>query len=200
MKGVVVECGCYKGASSAALSLVCAIVKRRLVVCDLFEGLPDDDAPVHFSLHNRQYGHYKRGMFTGALDEVKANIKAHGDIDVCSFIKGYFNELLKALRDPIVFAFLDVDLESSTRDALKYIWPLLIDGGAVFTDDAGDLDCVRPFFDDGWWHEQFGLKSPGFIGSGCGLSDFLSSNGYARKMERFDKTKFSRASWLYYPD
>jgi hypothetical protein len=37
--GVVVECGCYLGGSTANLSLVCDIVRRELVVYDSFEGL-----------------------------------------------------------------------------------------------------------------------------------------------------------------
>ena len=41
IRGDVVECGVYKGASSASLSLVCALVGRKLWVCDSFSGLPD---------------------------------------------------------------------------------------------------------------------------------------------------------------
>ena len=38
--GVVVECGCFMGGSTANLSLVCGIVGRGLIVYDSFEGLP----------------------------------------------------------------------------------------------------------------------------------------------------------------
>src|SRR5690348_8387786 len=36
MPGDVIECGSYKGASAASLSLICSIVGRRLFVCDSF--------------------------------------------------------------------------------------------------------------------------------------------------------------------
>ena len=52
--GVVVECGTWKGASAANLSLICRIVGRRLKVYDSFEGFPsgaegDREAP-HYRL------------------------------------------------------------------------------------------------------------------------------------------------------
>ena len=40
MEGVVVECGCFLGGSTANLSLVCEVVGRELIVYDSFEGLP----------------------------------------------------------------------------------------------------------------------------------------------------------------
>ena len=40
IEGVIVECGCWQGGTTANLSLVCDIVDRQLVVYDSFEGLP----------------------------------------------------------------------------------------------------------------------------------------------------------------
>ena len=40
VEGVVVECGCFHGGSTANLSLICDIVGRELIVYDSFEGLP----------------------------------------------------------------------------------------------------------------------------------------------------------------
>ena len=39
---IIVECGCFKGASSISLSIFSKIVNRKLIY-DSFEGLPDDD-------------------------------------------------------------------------------------------------------------------------------------------------------------
>jgi len=39
--GVLVECGCYQGGSSAKLCLVAAMTARKLYVCDSFQGLPE---------------------------------------------------------------------------------------------------------------------------------------------------------------
>ncbi len=202
VKGDVVECGVWKGASSASLSLVCARVGRRLKVCDSFQGLPDDGLRLHTGLHTRVYGYYQEGMFRGALDEVRENIRRYGVLEVCDFVPGFFRESLAALTGPVAFAFLDVDLESSTRECLKALWPLLIDHAAVFSDDAGDLDVVRVYFDDPWWREQLGCSAPGFVGSGCGLplSPAYSSLGYTRKEGSFNATAWRRAPFLYYPE
>jgi len=199
-KGNVAECGAFKGASSASLSLVCQRTGRRLLVCDSFQGLPDDGMKLHVAQHFGIYGYYKEGMFCGRLEEVKANIKAYGAPEVCQFITGFFSDSLKALKDPIAMAFVDVDLVSSTQECLRYLWPLLAEDGAIYTDDAGDLDCVSVFFDNEWWKENLGCPAPGLIGSGCGLplNPSFSSLGYIRKMSRPD-TKLARAGHLYYP-
>jgi len=200
--GDIIECGVWKGASTASLSIVCSRVGRRLVVCDSFEGLPDDGLKRHTGLHTGVYGHYQEGMFRGAEQEVRANVERCGAIEACTFVKGFFNESLRQLSSPISFAFLDVDLESSMRDCLRHIWPLLVDGGYVYTDDAGDLDVVKVFFDDPWWRETLGCRAPGFVGSGCGLplNPAHSSIGYTRKLDHFDPAEWQRVSFLHYPD
>jgi O-methyltransferase len=202
VNGDVVECGVWKGASSASLSRVCALSGRRLKLCDSFEGLPDDGLKVHKGLHTGVYGYYKEGMFKGALEAVKENIRRHGNPEVCDYVEGFFSESLAALKDPVCFAFLDVDLESSMRDCLRAIWPLLIENGAIYSDDAGDLDVVRVFFDDPWWRKQLGCDAPGLVGSGCGLplSASYSSLGYTRKLSAFRKEDWKKADFLYYPD
>ena len=40
LNGVVVECGCFRGGTTANLSLACQVVGRELYVYDSFEGLP----------------------------------------------------------------------------------------------------------------------------------------------------------------
>jgi len=202
VKGDVVECGVWKGASAASLSCVCRAVKRRLWVCDSFQGLPADGMARHTGMHTAVYGYYREGMFEGALEEVRENIRRCGEIDVCTFLPGYFEKSLALLKDPVAFAFLDVDLASSTRDCLQYIWPLLVEDGAIYTDDAGDLDVAKVFFDESWWRTTLGQPAPGYVGSGCGiaLNPQSSSIGYTRKSTRFDPAKWRRAPFLYYPD
>ncbi|MBI2423822.1 MAG: class I SAM-dependent methyltransferase [Candidatus Hydrogenedentes bacterium] len=201
-EGVVVECGCWKGASSASLSRVCALTGRRLVVCDSFAGLPGDGMRRHVGVHTGVYGYYREGMFAGALDEVQANIRAWGAIEVCDFVPGFFSESLKALHSPVALGFLDVDLESSMRDCVRAIWPLLVEGGYLYSDDAGDLDVVKVFFDTAWWRETLDCSAPGFVGSGCGLplSPSYSALGYARKLGAFEESAWKRAGFLHYPE
>jgi hypothetical protein len=156
----------------------------------------------HLAPHFGIYGYYRKGMFAGRLEEVRANVTRYGDVRACTFIQGFFAESLRALTEPVALAFLDVDLVSSTQDCLRYVWPLLVEGGHVYTDDAGDLEVVRVFFDDGWWSSTLGSRSPGYVGSGCGLplNPLYSSLGYARKLSGLDPSRWARAPHLYYPD
>jgi hypothetical protein len=200
-KGDVIECGCYKGSSTASLSLACKQAGRRLWVCDSFEGLPEDESTrVHDYPHLQVYGHYEKGMYAGRLEEVKGNVARFGDLSVCQFVPGFFSESLKSLTGPFVLAFLDVDLVSSMRDCIRHIWPLVADGGLVFTDDSLDMEVVRVWFDDNWWRETLGERSPGYVGSGCGLplAPDSSSLGYARKLAR-PQEYYQRVPWLRYP-
>ena len=201
-EGSVVECGVWKGASAASLSLICRRVNRRLFVCDSFQGLPDDGMRRHVGEHTGVHGCYKEGMFAGNQEEVSANIERFGALEVCEFVSGFFGTSLSHMDSPLVCVFLDVDLEQSTRDCLAHLWPLLVDGAAVYTDDAGDLDVVRVFFDDPWWKETLGCPAPGYVGSGCGLplNPEHSSLGYARKHVAFRPEEWRRAPFLHYPE
>lgn len=199
--GDVIECGVWKGASAANLSLVCSMVGRRLLVCDSFEGLPDEGLRLYLAPHYKVYGYLKGGMFCGTLAEVQANIEALGKLHVCVPVPGLFSESLKGLARPIVFAFLDVDLPSSFRDCLSAIWPLLVEGGAIYVDDVGCMNVVSVFFDDLWWQRHLGCPAPGLVGSGCGLPISLhrSNLGYVRKLPPLDPNRWQRDPDLHYP-
>ncbi|NJK81719.1 MAG: hypothetical protein HC876_14900 [Chloroflexaceae bacterium] len=181
--GDVIECGVWKGATSASLSLVCEMTGRRLIVADSFAGLPGTNPYLYRVDHMQSYDYLEPGRFRGTLDEVRANIRDYGALAVCSFLGGWFADTLPTLDRPLVFAFLDADLESSTRDCLRAIWPLLAEGGLIYTDDAGNMAVVRIFFDEPWWQTHCGEPAPGFIGSGSGLPimPITSSIGYIRK-------------------
>jgi O-methyltransferase len=201
-KGAVIECGCFKGGSTAALSLICRLVGRKLIVCDSFEGLPDDETDVVRNYpHLQVFGYTDKGMYAGRFEEVQMNIIRFGSIENCTFIRGFFNESLKSLNEPIAFAFLDVDLLSSIKDCLKYIWPLLSNNGLLYTDDSCDMEVVKIWFDDAWWQENFGIPSPGYVGTGCGLPLHVKicSLGYTRKVSDISSS-YGRIQWLRYRD
>jgi hypothetical protein len=171
-------------------------------VCDSFEGLPEDESsPVHEYPHLQVYGHYEKGMYAGRLEEVKKNVSRFGEASSCTFLPGFFCDSLKTLAGPLVFGFLDVDLVSSMKDCIRYIWPLLVDGSFLFTDDSLDMEVVRVWFDDQWWEQILGVRSPGYVGSGCGLplNPDSTSLGYARKLAMV-ASQYQRVPWLRYPD
>jgi hypothetical protein len=130
---------------------------------------------------------YARGAWCGTLDEVKANIRQYGNINVCRFNSGYFESSLPNFDGKCVFIFLDVDLVSSLKTCLKYLWPQLQDGCPVFTHEAPHLEIASVFFDRSWWQSEVGEDAPGLVGAGSGLGliyshgTFRSDLGYSIK-------------------
>lgn len=186
VEGVVVECGCYKGGSSVNLSIVCALVGRRLIICDSFEGLPkpkeyDESHPVP---HRDDTEDYHEGQFAASLELVQDNLRRFGRLDVCEFKVGFFDQSLKDFDQPVALAFLDVDLIDSLRPCLIAFWPRLDPAGRLYVHEAGDLDLVATFFEGEWWQRELQAPAPGFIGAGTGLPLMPlvgSELGYARK-------------------
>lgn len=167
VEGCVVEAGCFKGGSSAKISLLCDKLQRDLVIFDSFEGLPANDEDHQTSI----LGHsiedwFQEGAFSGALEEVKANIERYGVIERCEFIKGWFDETMPAFKRPVAAAYIDVDLASSTRTCLKQLYPLLKPGGVLMSQD-GDFPLVIEVFQDvRFWREEVGCEKPEIEGLG----------------------------------
>ena len=197
--GVIVECGSFEGASTSVLSIGAKLVDRKLIVYDSFEGLPDVETnePRYYP-HLSVYGYYLKGMYSATEEKVAKNIKLYGEIVNVEFRKGLFEDTLKKHQERIDFIFMDVDLSSSTKTCIKYLWPKLNENSYIFSDDACDMDVVKLWFDKEWWNKNFSIDPPGYIGSGCGLpltGDF-SSLGYSFK--NLDYKNYSRVNWLKY--
>jgi O-methyltransferase len=193
----IVECGSFKGASTSALSLICHIIKRKIIVYDSFKGLPKENFNQKIIYpHLNLSGYYKEGMFKSNLNEFKSNVSKFGNINDCIVREGFFEQSLKLHKEQIDLIFLDVDLLSSTKTCIKYLWPYLKNQQKVFTDDSCDLNNVKIWFDDNWWKETLNVNAPGYIGSGCGLpiNQKYSSLGYAIK--NLNHSKLSKADWL----
>jgi len=203
IEGDVIECGTWKGGSAANLSLICKIVGRKLLIYDSFEGLPEGDS------HDRQASSYLKGDFAGSLEDVRKNIKQYGVIEQCTFVKGWFNDTLPQLKNKIVLAFLDVDIEASLNTCVLYVWPQMIDGGYLFTDECTALDYVALFFSEKWWLKNFNSVPPGLIGAGTGLPLGMFYIGPMLEMgdhffQRPSSGGYTRKGWenvwTYYPD
>ena len=190
VKGAVVEAGCFKGGSTASLSLVCALTGRRLIVFDSFAGLPEPEQEdkVHHCPHINKTPVYAKGDYAGALEEVKNNIKKYGCLDVCEFVEGYYEktmpEFFKTFNDKLVFAFVDVDLRLSLETCVLHLWPFLEGGCSFFTHEAPHLEMASLFFEQNWWKEKLGSLAPSLIGAGCGTCfhpSFGTPTGYTIK-------------------
>jgi hypothetical protein len=199
LPGSVVECGSFKGGSTANLSLICALCHRKLEVFDSFTGLPEPSASdrAHLVVGSSEVHTYQKGAYCGNLTEVKANVERFGEIKVCGFTPGYFEQTLPDFTNPCVFIFLDVDLVESLKTCCRYLWPRLQNNCRLFTHEAQHLDIAKLFFDREWWLSTTSEDAPGLIGAGTGLGllpfagGFHSSLGYAVKNPEMGAYKIS---------
>jgi len=164
--GVVVEAGCFKGGSTAKFSLAVDIVGRKLVVFDSFEGIPENDEPQDKDIFGWKAGVFKKGDYCGTLEEVISNVTRFGKIERCRFIKGWFDDTMPDFKEPISAIYIDVDLASSTRTCLKYLFPLLERGGILYSQDGHLPLVVDVFSDDDFWLKEVGCKKPLIQGLG----------------------------------
>jgi O-methyltransferase len=182
--GVIVECGCYKGGSTVNLSLVAAACGRTLHVFDSFAGLPpptgEDEG--HVVIRDQVVHTYEAGAYAGTRAEVEANLRRYGALGACELHEGFFDDTLPGFAEPVVFAYLDVDLVQSERTCLKHLWPLLIDGGYMYTDEAHHLEIASLFYDRAWWQRELGTNAPGLVGGGNGIGLFLQEGGFGSSL------------------
>lgn len=120
--GVVLECGVFKGSSTACLSLVCQELGYPLFAADSFAGLPSGE------------GHYGKGDFKGSLDEVRSNVEKLGDARSVHYVEGWYSESLQNWSDPIALLWVDVDIQQSALDVLDRVFPALGPNGVIFSD------------------------------------------------------------------
>ena len=180
IEGCVVECGSYKGASTANLSLVCAFCNRRLEVFDSFEGLPEPlgHDKAHICLSTKEVHTYTKGAWSGSLEEVRRNITDYGEIKVCNFNVGYFERTLQGFGKKCVFVFADVDLRSSLECCVNHLWPVLQDGCSFYVHEAHHMEIASLFFDREWWRKNCDSNPPGLVGAGNGLGLDPDSGGF----------------------
>lgn len=178
--GPVIECGCYQGGMTCKLSIVCKFVGRELYVCDSFQGLPAPDTNYRhydqrkdvvdaFGLDCR----FEEGQYCGTRDVVERHVAEHGELDVCTFVEGFFDQTLHTIEVEPALVMLDVDLVSSARDCLRWWWPRLM-GPAVFTHEAFVETYMRGLLDEEWWWSEFGCRPPIVEGDVTGLGKTAS--------------------------
>jgi O-methyltransferase len=167
VEGCVVECGAFKGGSTAKFSLVAELVGRRLCVFDSFEGLPDNDENhVRSILGHSIENWFDPGGFNCSLDEVKSTVTKYGAIDVCTFVQGYYEDTMPGFREPVAAVYIDVDLASSTKTCLKHLWPLLSPGGVIMSQDGDFPLVIEAYDDDEFWETEVGCPKPVIDGLG----------------------------------
>jgi O-methyltransferase len=163
--GVIVEAGAFKGGSTAKISLAAKIANRKFFIFDSFEGIP-----AHEEKHGKNIfggdAYFPKGSYFGSLGEVKESVERFGDIERCEFVKGFFDKTMPDFKKPVAVGYLDVDLASSTKTCLEYLYPLLVKDGVLVSQD-GHLPWVIDLMSDkDFWQKKLGVKTPKIQGLG----------------------------------
>ena len=169
--GVIVEAGAFHGGSTAKLSLVAQLANRKFHVFDSFEGMPENTEEHGKSIYGREH-HFPKGSHAVGLEEVKGNVKKFGDITRVEFHKGFFSDTMPHFHEPVAVACVNVDLVQSTKDCLRYLYPLTSPGGVIFSQDAHFPWIIKLLNDDSFWEHEIGIKKP--LIEGLGSSKFVA--------------------------
>jgi O-methyltransferase len=151
LPGDFVETGVWRGGACIMMKAVLAAagVRRRVYVCDSFEGLPEIaegvDAPL--KLHENP-------LLAVSVQQVQENFERFGlfDEDVV-FVEGWFSETMPRLREQveaIAILRLDGDYYTSTREVIDELYDKVVPGGFIIVDDYGTYQQCRDAIHDFW--------------------------------------------------
>lgn len=159
VQGVIVEAGAFHGGSTAKLSLVAKLAGRELAVFDSFEGMPENTEAGGTSIFGREH-HFPKGSHAVGVEVVRENVRKYGDLSRCRFYKGFFSDTLPNFKEPVAAACINVDLVQSTKDCLKYLYPLVQPGGVLFSQDAHFPWIIALLKDASFWEREIGIPKP----------------------------------------
>jgi hypothetical protein len=132
--GDAVETGVWRGGASIFMR-ACLDPKRKVFVCDSFEGLPKDE---------REPDYVKIDFLKVGLPEVKKSFEQFGQTENVEFVKGWFEDTLHLLpAKQFSIIRLDGDMYSSTMTALNALYPKLATGGFCIIDDYTLPFCAQ---------------------------------------------------------
>jgi hypothetical protein len=182
-KGVIVECGAFKGGSTSKLSILSRLLNKELHVFDSFEGLSEPSAAEKEDAGFTGVAQtWQGGQFAGSLAEVSNNVKKYGFIDKTVFHKGYFKETMPTeTPGQIAFAFVDCDLVSPAQDCVRHIWPKLQPGGRLFFHDVIFRKFSEGITDFAFWQTHLKEPPPVLWGAGYGCGDMAPNVGFFEK-------------------
>lgn len=163
--GCIVECGVFRGGSAAKFSLAASLCSRTLVIFDSFAGLPSHSENGQKNIFGEE-AIIPPGRYAATLEEVRDNIERLGEIGICDFKRGWFDKTLPDFSAPIAALYLDVDLASSTKICLKFLYPQISGGGVLFSHDGHFPLVIEALGDDKFWENEVGCPKPSIEGLG----------------------------------
>ena len=139
LDGDIAEVGVYKGGSAKVITL--SEKRRHIHLFDTFEGLPE------VSKHDTKQlgGTFCKGDFKSSFEVVNEYLKQHN----VTLYKGLFPKTAEPIKyKKFSFVYLDVDIYSSTKDALEFFLPRMVKGGIILSHDYPNSHGVKKAFDE----------------------------------------------------
>lgn len=136
--GAILEVGVWRGGTGAlmAKSAQLAGANDAVYLCDTFEGVVKAGSHDTF---------YKGGEHADTTRQVVEDLLRALDLRNVRILKGIFPDETAHLVDPgarFRLCHIDVDVYSSARDVMAWIWDRMVPGGIVVYDDYGFSACV----------------------------------------------------------
>jgi O-methyltransferase len=143
IKGDIVECGSYKGGSSAVLRMGMG-PGRKLWIYDSFKGMPGT-CELDGEVAKKYVGTCLASK--GDVLEILRDTGARSDEFV--IVEGLFEDTFqKELPEQVALLHCDADWYDSVSIVLESFYPLISEGGCVILDDFGFWEgCRRAFYD-----------------------------------------------------
>lgn len=151
---VMVEAGCWQGGSTAKWSLACQLLGYHLHVYDSFQGVE-----ARTEIEGR---HDFTGEYAAPLERVRNNLRAYGDLSVCTFHEGWFRDTMKpnTVPGPVRLVYIDCDLVKGTEEVLHGVVPVLSDDGVVASQD-GQIPVVAAYLAASETWQALGVRMEG---------------------------------------
>lgn len=143
IEGDFVECGSYKGGSSAVLRLGMGS-RRKLWIYDSFQGMPDTSEIDGVEAKNYI------GACSASTEDVLDILTITGAVkEEFVIVEGLFEDTFKTrLPEKVALLHCDADWYESVTKVLKTFYPLMPEGGCVILDDFGFWEgCRYAFYD-----------------------------------------------------
>ena len=137
LEGGIIEVGVWRGGTGAlmAMSSQRAGAGGPVYLCDTFEGV------VKAGLHDT---FYKGGEHADTTRHIVEDLVRSLGLTNVSILKGIFPEETAELiesRERFRLCHIDVDVYSSSRDVMTWVWDRMVRGGVVVYDDYGFSLC-----------------------------------------------------------
>ncbi len=153
LEGNILELGTYKGGTTILFAKLLQEFKseKKVFACDTFTGFPYDDLDP---TEQNKIGNLRDTSF----EHVNEKFKKFNVGDKISIMKGKFEDTLfqKLSDQKFSFVLFDADLYNSTKFALDFVFPRLVNGGIMVFQDYereekleyswGERQAVDEFF------------------------------------------------------